>query len=712
MNARSTLEAALQNLAQQQGASMDALQLKACLASSKGDSIAGLRATCSALGIPAPIPMNLPDRARLPLLALHEQHGWGVIIDMDTRGAWQVTFAAGTLAIGSDELRKRVMAVNTHALPATGTGFHFTLQQALRQYRGVLVEAALATVFIGMLTLCISLFSMQVYDRVIPTRSNATLIILGGGVTLAIFLELLMKLARSRIMDSVAIGMDSRLSRDIFQRLLSVRIDQMPGSVGSLAGQIRGYENVRSFYTASTLFTLVDFPLALLFTLIIGMLGSPLAALVPLLYGVIAVLSGIVARRRIDKLAMEGAQSANLKTGLLVETVEGAETIKAGAGSWKMLSRWINVTADSIRNDVRMRHVTENLAYIAATLQQLSYASLVALGAWLVMRGEMTMGSVIAMSILSGRIMAPVLALPGLIVQHSHAKAAEKSLERLYDLKADNDGIERPLLPPYLRGHFVLDEVRFNYPGSPHGLQIGKLNIMPGERIGIMGQIGAGKSTLLRMLAGLYTPQAGSVLLDGLNLAHINRQVVTEHIGYLQQEHRLFMGTLRDNLLIGLADPGDAAIHAAMQRSGLSNVVARHPKGLDLPIMEGGKGLSGGQRQLLAFTRLLLAAPGILLLDEPTASMDAEQEQRCLQVLGEEMQPGKTLIIVTHKASLLALVDRLIIITGNQIVLDGPRDAVLQHLRTPPGSPAAQRVQVLASDQPTNAAHSMSLEKD
>jgi ATP-binding cassette subfamily C protein LapB len=700
MKFKTSLKQALNKLAQLQGVSIDPLKLDVCMDTLQTEcaNMTDLVEVCSQLDFSAPALLDKPDRVYLPLMVIHPDYGWGVVFDQDAHGLWVLVCSDGLHHLDTNDLIGTTAIVNTNCVShLVHDGFQTAVRKSLREYRGVLIEAALATVFMGMLTLAISFYSMQVYDRVIPTRSEATLIILSLGVVIAISLELVMKFARSHIMDAVVVGMDNRLSRAIFQRLLNVRIDQLPGSVGSLAAQIRGYEQVRSFYTASTLFTLVDFPISLLFIVIIGFIGSPLVAAVALCYGVIAILTGLAGRRRINQLAAEGAQANNLKTGLLVEAVEGAETIKAGAGSWKFLSRWINVNTASIHNDLRMRHTTESLAYFAAMLQQLSYASLVALGSWGVMNGQITMGAVIATSILSGRIMAPILAIPGLMVQHAHAKAATLSLEKLYALKSDHHGVSKPLVPSQIRGHFVLQDVKFGYANSPIAISIPRLEIRPGEKIGILGPIGAGKSTLLRLLAGMYVPQEGRVLLDGLELSHISRQVVSRQVGYLQQDHRLFLGTLRDNLLIGLPDPGDDALQTAMTRSGLNRLVATHPKGLDLPIMEGGKGLSGGQRQLVAFTRLLLCNQSVLLLDEPTASMDEEQERRCLSVLSEEVKAQKTLIVVTHKASIFPLIDRLIVVAGNQIVLDGPRDSILARLSQgtntpPPGKPPVMAI--------------------
>ncbi|MEY3699614.1 MAG: hypothetical protein RL631_2267, partial [Pseudomonadota bacterium] len=522
---------------------------------------------------------------------------------------------------------------------------------------------------------------MQVYDRVIPVRSDYTLIILGVGVLIAILIELGMKFARSHVMDHIIVGLDQRLSREIFQRLLQLRVDQVPASVGSLSAQLRGYEQVRGFYTASTLFTLIDLPLAVVFLAIIMAIASPWLALVPLVFAVLALLLGVSIRRQIMWQAREGAAMSNMKTGLLVEAVEGIETIKAGSGGWKFLSRWINVNQMTIHNDLKMRRATESVGYVSATVQQISYALLVALGAVLVMHGDMTMGALIASSILSGRILAPVMAIPGLLVQHAHAQAALQGIERIYQLKTDHHGTPSPLAPTHIEGHFKLEDVTFAYGDNPPALSIGQWEVKPAERIAILGPIGAGKSTLLRILSGMYTPQAGRVLLDQLDLSHINRQVVCQHIGYLQQDHRLFQGSLRENLLIGMPDPGDEAILHAMKQTGMDRFVASHPRGLARQIAEGGKGLSGGQKQLVAFTRLVLCDPMVWLLDEPTASMDDDQERRCLSVLAQRAQQGKTLVIVTHKPSLLPLVNRMVVMSGNGIVLDGACDQVLNELQ-------------------------------
>ncbi len=709
----------VQRLCQMQGGQLDPMQLKASVArlSQQTKPQQQLATLCRLLDKPKPKKLKTPDRVHAPMLAHHGEVGWGIVSDQAPDGRWIMQTPQGPVPVLEHELYRACALVQFGPKVNLGFGlfikpdesltFFSHVRDTLLLYKRELVESCIASAFIGFLALATSMFSMQVYDRVIPTRSEYTLVILSLGVFISIMIELAMKFARSHVMDYVVVGLDNRLSREIFDRLLQLRVDQVPNSVGSLAGQMRGYEQVRGFYTATTLFTLIDLPLAIIFTLVIAVVASPWVALVPLVFGVVSIFIGLSIRKKIMAQAKESAALSNLKTGLLVEAVEGIETIKAGSGGWKFLSRWIGVNAQTIMSDLKTRGATESVGYLSGSVQQISYAGLVVVGSLVVMQGHMTMGALIASSILSGRILAPIMAIPGLLVQYSHAQAALEGLERLYTLKTDHQDIEVPLTPDHINGHYDLSDIKFAYGDNPPALILPKLEIRAGERIAILGPIGAGKSSLLRMLSGLYQPLEGKVLLDGLELSHISRQVVNQKIGYLQQEHRLFHGSLRDNLLIGLPDPGDEPLLGAMRRTGMDRFVSSHPKGLARVITEGGKGLSGGQKQLVAFTRLILCSPSVYLLDEPTATMDDEQERRCLQVLAEEAQVGKTMVIVTHKPAILPLVTRIIVVVGNKVVIDGPRDAVLQQLQQNQAQQAAAQQtaaqQASAPAEPTSA---------
>lgn len=697
---RQSLQWALRCLCRLQGGRLDALRLKAALDSLSHDlsPMQMLASVCRFMDKDAPKRLQDPDRALLPMLGWQPDLDWFVLMDCTASGLWVIQTVNGLKHISPAQLKRACAVVQLGPQVSVFKGvfsrsghvemFFDHVRNGLKLYRRELMDATVASAFIGALALATSLFSMQVYDRVIPTRSENTLIVLALGVMLSIAVELGMKYVRSHVMDYVVVGLDNRLSREIFDRFLRLRVDQVPSSVGSLASQIRGYEQVRGFYTSSTLFTLIDLPLAVLFTIVIAWIASPWVAGVPLVFSVVAVYIGLSIRQKIMAHAKAGASLSHLKTGLLVEAVEGIETIKSGSGAWRFLSRWVEVNGHTIHNDLKVRKATDSVAYLSAATQQLSYALLVVVGALVVMQGHMTQGALIASSILSGRILAPIMAVPGLLVQYAHAQAALEGLEKLYLLKTDHEGLDNPLTPEVIHGHYELTDIKFAYGDNPPSLDVPKLNIHSGERIVVLGPIGAGKSSLLKLLSGMYQPQQGQVLLDGLDVSHIHRQSLNEGVGYLQQDHRLFQGSLRENLLIGLPDPGDDALLAVMRSTGMDRMVASHPKGLERTISEGGKGLSGGQKQLVAFTRLMLCNPAVYLLDEPTATLDDEQEKRCLQLLAQQAQSGKTLVLVTHKPALLHLATRIIVVVGSKIVLDGPRDAVLQQLQQKSDKPS------------------------
>jgi len=555
-------------------------------------------------------------------------------------------------------------------------------KHALFTRKSIFAQAAAASLLINLLALGASLYSMQVYDRVIPTQGVATLIVLTGGVLIATVLELLVKLARSGVLEVALKGMDLELSHAIFSRLLGIRMDQFPASVGTLSAQVRSFETIRNFASTATLFFAVDAPFALLFVVAIALLAGPALAAVPAVFFVLAIAVGLFYRGRITRHARSGNAASNKKLGLLVETVESAEHLKAAGAGQQQLTRWDALNEQSIEDDVAIRRYSEQASYSAAFMQQASYIALVGTGAWIAATStNLSMGGLIACSILSGRVLGPVAALPGLIVQWAHARAALESLEKVFALQGDNHDVERPLRPEIIQGQLEVANLRFTYPSRPETLALERLHIRAGEKVAILGPIGAGKSTLLKLLAGLYRPNQGRVLLDGLDIQQIERTHLSRQLGYLPQEVKLLSGTLRENLQLGLQEVSEQALLNACRSTGLMALVASHPKGLDLAISEGGSGVSGGQKQLIALTRLLLVQPAVWLLDEPTAAMDEQTEQRSLAALRAAIAPAHTLVLVTHKPALVAMANRLILLAPNGIVMDGPRDAVLNKLR-------------------------------
>lgn len=575
-------------------------------------------------------------------------------------------------------------------------------KRALAARKFIFVQAAFASLLANTLALATALYSMQVYDRVIPNQGTSTLIVLTVGVFISIVLELIVKLARSMTLETAVKGMDLELSHAIFQRLLKLRMDQFPTTVGTLSAQLRSYETIRAFAFSATLYLLADAPFAPLFIGVMAMIAGVKVALIPAVFFVLALSVGLFFKGRIARHAQTGSIAANKKLGLLVETVEGAESIKAtGRANWQM-ARWDDLCQQAVEDDIVIRRYNERATYWAGFIQQMSYVGVVATGAWIAATTtDLTMGGLIACAILSGRVLNPVAALPGLIVQWAHARAALDNLEKVFALQCDNHGVERPLNPQTLTGEYRLREVAFAYPGTaanrPAALNIPKLHIPAGNKVALLGAIGAGKSTLLKVLAGLYAPSQGQVLLDGLDIQQIDRSRLSRAIGYLQQDVKLLSGTLRDNLIAGLdAPPSDDELLAVCKTTGLINLISAHPQGLDLPIFEGGKGVSDGQRQLIALTHLILSRPCIWLLDEPTAAMDEQSEHIALRALRQAIAPEHTLVLVTHKPVLLDIIDRIIVLTPGGIVMDGPRDAVIDRLRRGMSRPRAPKTESAA----------------
>lgn len=700
MTPDSTLLPSLLRLAQLQRQPVNRLALQEAVSSAQktttpsADAAALLQHITDHLGLSAARWMRQADPARMPALVYRIGAGWSVLLGRNASGQWvlqqwvaeenrwqeQSTSQLHGAALATVALAPAFRASTSPVLALIVT--------EIRQHHRLLALAGLGGLLIGSISLVASFYSMQIYDRVIPTSAMQTLLVLSLGAMLAAVLELLARKARSRLYEELIDTVDQRLSREVYLRLLGIRLDQFPRSVGSLASQMRGYETVRGFLTQATASVLVDLPFSLLFLGLIAVIGGTLVT-VPLFFLVLASGLGVFSRKGMDELSRAGMAAGNFKTGLLVETVEGAETLKSGQGGWRMLSRWLKTTQESRDIDLQTRRITEDFQHLMGTLQQLSYIGMVAWGAYLVSRGALSMGSLVACSILAGRVLTPFSLIASQTLQWSQVKAALQGLDALWRLEDDHAGHE-PVLVKRITGHYTIDNVHVSY-ADRTALQLPQLSIRAGERIGIIGPVGAGKTTLLRLLSGMYKPQQGRVLLDDIDLVHIAKPVLAEHVGYLQQDGRLFAGTLRENLLLGMIDPGDDAVLAAARRTGLlASVIAPHPQGLQQAIHEGGSGLSGGQRQLVNITRVLLRDPHIWLLDEPTSHVDGNTEALLLGLLRQCIEPGHTLVLVTHKPELLQLVDRVIVVANHQIVMDGPKAQVMAQLASPvgPANPA------------------------
>lgn len=619
------------------------------------------------------------DPSHLPCLAFDPQGECRVLRSFNSQAQWVLEGADGETTHHS--LAKFTLAKINFTVPferSTSPVWRLITLE-VQKHKSTLVDVCLSGVMLNFVALGISFYSMQIYDRVVPTGASATLWVLSLGVFGAIVFEWLAKTLRSDLNEKIIEAVDQRLGREVFMRLLNVRLDKLPNSVGSLAGQLKAYESVRTFLTNSATQMLIDAPFAIVFTFTLMAVAGWLA-LIPVVFLVLSIATGLKGLREIENRSHQVALANMRKTGLLVEAIEGAETLKSGQGGWRQLSLWQNISDTARTEELRLRSISESSQHQLQALQQLAYVAMVAVGALMVAKGELSMGSLIACTILSSRILQPIAALPSQLIQWGFCKSALQGLDQIWHLPDDHHG-QAPVVLQSVQGHFALKEVVYGY-GPQAALKISKLNISSGEKIGILGPIGAGKTTLLRLLSGMYKPQVGDITLDGVDLTFIAKPLLAEQLGYLQQEGRLFEGTLRDNLLVGMTDPGDDILKGVSVQTGLHHaVLANHPLGFDLPIQEGGQGLSGGQRQLVNLTRVFLRRPRIWLMDEPTAAMDRQLADHVTNAFKQALRPQDTLVLVTHKPEMLSLVDRLVVIAKHEVLLDGPKEQVLRQLQ-------------------------------
>lgn len=619
------------------------------------------------------------DPSHLPCLAISKQGECFVVKSFNAQSEWVMEGADGESCTSS--LRSFELAKIDFRTPfdRSASPVWRLIKFEFYQHKRLFIDACISGLMLNILALVISFYSMHVYDRVVPTGASATLWVLSLGAVGAVLFEWLTRAIRSDLHEKIISQIDQRLGREVFLRFLNIRLDTLPNSVGSLAGQLKAYESVRGFLSNTATQILIDAPFATLFFLIVASIAGWIVV-VPLIFLVISVWIGLKSIHEIEARSHQAAMASMRKTGLLVESIEGAETLKSGQGGWRQLSLWQNLSDAARTEEFRLKNISESAQHSIQAFQQMAYIGMVAIGALMISQGQLSMGSLIACTILSGRILQPVAALPSQLIQWGYCKSALKGLDQIWQLPDDHHA-QQPIVLQNIQGAYRLEEVAYSYNTQP-ALKVPQLQIQHGEKIGVLGPIGSGKTTLLRLLSGMYKPQKGEITLDGVALTHIAKPLLSEQLGYLQQEGRLFEGTLRDNLLVGILDPGDEVLKGVSIQTGLYHaIIAQNPLGFDLPIFEGGQGLSGGQRQLVNLTRVFLRRPRIWLLDEPTASMDRNLADHVTKALQQALRPQDTLVLVTHKPEMLSLVDRLVVIANQQIVLDGPKEQVIQKLQ-------------------------------
>ncbi|WP_435260107.1 ATP-binding cassette domain-containing protein [Thioclava sp. FR2] len=557
-----------------------------------------------------------------------------------------------------------------------------------RKYRRQLFEVAAGSLVANLLAVAVALFSLQVYDRVIPHQSEPTLWVLAIGAFLAIFLEGLLKSARSGLMDMTGRKIELMVQDRLMQRLLGMRANPQERRPSQIFNAMREFGSVREFFTASTIGTVADLPFILIFLALVATIGGNIVWVL-IAGGFLMVLPGFLMQNKMVAMtqATQGASAKQAK--LLYEAVFEQETVAITRGEERMKRLWSELVALSATKTSDQRHLTSALTYWAQAIQQITYVGSVMLGAYMVFEGQFTVGTIIAIGILSGRTLGPLASLSATMARWSNVKAALSALDAIADSKQAEEADRKYLRREKLTGAYELRNLDFRYdPNATPTVDIPALNIPAGQHIAVLGTNGSGKSTFLRLLAGLYEPSAGRILLDGVDLGQIHPRDLRRGIGYLGQEVRLFSGTLRDNLNTTQLERDDDRLLEALDFAGLGQFVRNHPRGLDLEIKELGEGLSVGQRQSIGWARIWLQDPVIAILDEPTAALDQTLETTLVSRLRTWLE-GRTAIIATHRVPILQLTTRTVILQNGKLAVDGPRDAVLAHLmKTTPSAVA------------------------
>ncbi|WP_345881170.1 type I secretion system permease/ATPase [Shewanella algae] len=557
-----------------------------------------------------------------------------------------------------------------------GHWFWSTLWESRNIYRDVLV----ASVLINLFAIATPMFSRLVYDKIVPNLAFDSLWVLASGITVVFGFDLVLKLMRSYFIDVAGKKSDLLISAKIFAKVMGIRLEAKPPSVGAFARHLQEFESIREFFTSATISSLIDLPFALLFLLVIYMLAGPLV-LVPLLAVVLLCLYSLLIQKPLARSIEEGSRLASQKHANLVESLAGLETVKMFGAQSQFQYRWEEAVSHMSTWAIKSRKITDSVQNTAGFLQQFVSVAMIVFGVYLIAAGELTMGGLIAASMLSGRAVGPLVQLSLLSTRYNQAKSAMTILERLMAMPSEQEEGKRYIHRPVLKGKIEFDNVSFNYPGSDRAA-VSNINlcIEPGEKVAIIGRIGSGKTTLERLLLGLFQPQQGSIRLDDTEISQINPMNVRRNIGCVPQDVTLFFGSIRDNIALGRPQVSDAEVLSAASRAGVTGFTQQDPAGLERQIGEGGQQLSGGQRQAIAIARAFLGNPQVLVLDEPTSSMDNRSELYIKRQL-QSLSASQTLVLITHKMGMLNVVDRLIVMEKGKIIADGPRDEVLERLR-------------------------------
>ena len=551
---------------------------------------------------------------------------------------------------------------------------------AIRDNAPIYRDVLLAAFFINVFALALPLFTMNVYDRVVPNHAIETLWMLAAGVILMLLADISLRTMRGYFIDLASKRVDIRLSSLIMERVLGIRLEHRPASVGSYAVNLRSFESLRDFITSASITTLIDLPFAVLFIAVMGWIAWPV--IIPVIIGLLVVVGySLSVRGKLKELAETTYRAGAMRNSTLIESLVGLDTIKAMGGESRMQRRWEETTSFLAHVGVQLRLITNSAINVTQWGQHMVYIFVIITGVYLISVAELSMGGLIACSMLSGRIMAPFGQLAGLITQYHNAQISLETLESVMDKPVERPEGAQFLSRDMFRGEIEFKNVSFAYPGAEmDSLTDVSFKIKPGEHVAILGRVGSGKSTLQKLSMGLFQPTGGAIFIDGIDIRQLDPSELRTRIGYVPQDVTLFYGSLRDNLTMSNSQVSDAALVRAVEIANLADYVNRHPQGFDMMIGERGDSLSGGQRKCVALARGVINESPLVLMDEPTGSMDHSTEVAVKTKLAEFVK-GRTWLVVTHRNSLLEMVDRIIVVDQGKLVADGPRETVIQALQ-------------------------------
>lgn len=647
---------------------------------------AGLQARLLRRDLTAISPLNLPvllilKDGRCAVLRRWGDDARALILPCEAEGGEQWVDTAALAAEYSGQAlfarpRHELEDLRSPLVPRVEAWFRDTLKLS----RWLYSDAILASFLINLLGLMVPLFVMQTYDRVVPNQATSTLWVLSIGLLIGTGFELVLRVVRAHLLDQAGKKTDVILSATLFERIIGMAMKARPSTIGGFAQSIHDFQGLREFLTAVTLTSLIDLPFALLMLVVIGLLGGWLVV-IPLLAFPITIVFALMIQVRLRDTVQKSLSLGAERQALLIETLGGLETLKACGAESERQHRWEHTHGALTRLDSHARNLSALATNGTLFIQQFSGMATIVAGVYSIIAGNLSVGALVACYMLGSRVLAPLGQIAGLITRYQQAQLTMRSTDALMALPQERETGKRPLERTQLHGALALSQVSFRYPGqSAPALANVSFSLQPGERVGIIGRSGSGKSTLARLVMGFFAPDEGQLLLDGLDLRQVDIADLRQQIGYVAHDLPLLAGSLRDNLTLGARYVSDARMLEVAELTGVSELARQHPAGFDRPVGERGQLLSGGQRQAVLLARALLLDPPILVLDEPTSAMDNSSEDALRQRLHTLIE-GKSLLLVTHRTSMLSLVDRLVVLDNGRVVADGPKDVVIDALR-------------------------------